>query len=307
MRRLISTLSFLAIVIALTAQTEAERQAIKQFCGCFEVSFEYTETFPRYEDYHLAAPYKANAIEYMVLDEEIPNKLVIQNILVINDTFFIKHWRQDWEYQPTNTFEFEGNKRWTTANTSPREVQGRWSQEVYEVDDSPRYSAVATWNFNDGKKVWESTADAPLPRREYTKRSDYQILRRHNRLILDEEGWVHEQDNQKIAIDSANQQHIIVEEKGWNTYHRIDPKRCQAAAEFWNERRWFWSQVRAVWNNLLVKPGSYTLEKMRGSDFLSDELEKLSTQKFKDETAAREAIQKVIDKYRQFSEASSRK
>ena len=123
MQRLISTLSFIAITIVLSAQTEAERQAIKQFCGCFEVNFDYAVTFNHTEGYQLAKPYHAGAIEYLVLEEETPTKLVMQNILVINDTFFIKHWCQDWEFQPAQTFDFQGNKNWSTTAANSKDTR----------------------------------------------------------------------------------------------------------------------------------------------------------------------------------------
>ena len=68
-----------------------------------------------------------------------------------------------------------------------------------------------------GRRVWENTANAPLPRREYTKRSDYQVMRRLNSHILTDDGWVHEQDNEKIVVEEDGE-YVLVEEKGRNTY-----------------------------------------------------------------------------------------
>src|SRR5690606_28469620 len=155
-----------------------------------EVEFKYTETFSNENDYELHEPYYADALELVMLEEETPEKLVLQHVLVINDTFFIKHWRQDWEYQPDQLFSFHGNATWESTRLHPGSTSGQWSQEVYEVNDSPRYAGTATWFLADGKKVWESTSDAPLPRREYTKRSDYQIMRRTNGLFIEDWGWV---------------------------------------------------------------------------------------------------------------------
>ena len=286
------------------AQTTAEKEAIKQFCGCFEVKFEYAETFPRTENYQLAKPYEAEAIEYLVVDEETLTKLVLQNILVINDTFLIKHWRQDWEFQPKQIFDFQGNKTWDVNTLSASQGKGQWSQEVYEVDESPRYAGLSTWNFQDGKTIWENTTNAPLPRREYSHREDYQILRRHNRLMVKPDGWVHEQDNQKVALN-GDKETILVEEKGWNNYRRIDDKKCAAAAKFWQEQRWYWKQVRIVWDSFLSTPGAFTLEKMVGADILMDELNGLSTQKFVNEQEAQMTIAKVLDKYRKHIEKNN--
>ncbi len=291
-------------MLALSAQTEAERNAIKQFCGCYEVEFEYAETFAREEEYQLKKPYTAEALELLLLDEETPGKLVIQNILVMGDTFFIKHWRQDWRYQPTTSFVFTGKKQWATTQLDPAKVKGRWSQEIFEVDDTPRYAGVAAWHFDDGKASWSNTCDAPLPRREYTTREDYHILRRQNRLAFEEWGWMHEQDNQKIALDSTGGRHVIVEEKGHNAYRRTDPARCEAAKKWWEGQRWFWTQARTVWDEFLTTAGtSFTVQKMVGSDLLYDDMQRLSKQKYVDEKAARAAIQTVLAKYRSVAPA----
>ena len=54
------------------------------------------------------------------------------------------------------------------------------------------------------EKLLESEADAPLPRREYTKRNDYNVLKRINRHEIKDFGWVHEQDNLKILRENSD-------------------------------------------------------------------------------------------------------
>jgi hypothetical protein len=68
-----------------------------------------------------------------------------------------------------------------------------------QVDDSPRYESIGTWVHVDGRHEWQSKTDSPLPRREFTKRSDYNVLRRGNRIYLTPQGWMFEQDNKKIV------------------------------------------------------------------------------------------------------------
>ena len=102
--------------------------------------------------------------------------------------------------------------------------KGKWIQKVYQVDDSPRYEGIGTWIKADGKTYWESTTDAPLPEGSIAKRSDYNVLQRTNRHEIKDYGWVHEQDNKNFK---ENVDTIIAEEKGWNTYKRVDDKKCQ--------------------------------------------------------------------------------
>ena len=49
-----------------------------------------------------------------------------------------------------------------------KDVKKQWTQKVYQVDDSPRYSGSATWVHVDGKRYWQNKTGAPLPRREYS-------------------------------------------------------------------------------------------------------------------------------------------
>lgn len=243
---------FLWLLSAVTSQAQPaeDRAAIKAMCGCFEVTFQYAETFASSPNYDFHDRYNASALEWVTLAEESPSKLVLQHILVIQDTFAMKHWRQDWLYEDPALYTFAGDRVWEYHEMADEAVQGQWTQKVYEVDDSPRYQGSATWIHVDGQDYWESTADAPLPRREYTKRSDYDVLRRLNRHQITADGHVHEQDNAKIRRRGSKGR-VLVYEKGLNTYRRVDDARCQAAADWWQNHQAFWADVRAVWNEIL--------------------------------------------------------
>jgi hypothetical protein len=260
-------------VMLITAQTP-ERDAIKSFCGCYDVTFEYAETFPRKEGYQLAKPYTARATELIILEEETPEKLVLQHMLVINDSVVIKHWRQDWEYTPQYSYAYVGNDSWEVSANAKQE--GQWTQKVFEVTDSPRYAGSATWNLADGRITWENTTDAPLPRREYTSRDDYHILRRTNRLIIEDWGWIHEQDNEKIVL-GTNGRESLVEEKGRNTYRRIADADCSIAKAKWEAERTFWLPLRSAWEEMLRQPGAFAMQSHHDRKTLTETLSELQT------------------------------
>lgn len=100
------------------------------------------------------------------------------------------------------------------------------------------------------KKYWEANARTPLPRREYTKRSDYDVMDRLNRHEIHAHGWTHEQDNLKIRLDDEKET-VVAEEKGRNTYARVANAKCQAAADYWQENHSFWSAVRNEWKDYI--------------------------------------------------------
>ena len=246
----------LGLASSASAQKTADVQAIKQFCGCFEVEFNFAETFSTKTDYQTQEKHRSQAIEWVELIEETPQKLVLQHLLILGKDpekqQVIKHWRQDWSYQNQTLFQFKGHATWQRQERSPQEVAGQWTQSVWEVDDAPRYQASGSWIHLDGKQYWESSAPTPLPRREYTKRQDYHIMHRRNRQEILDWGWVHEQDNSKQVLDDQGQiSEIIAYEKGYNSYRRIDPKHCLKAQTWWAEQAPFWQEVRNIWADVL--------------------------------------------------------
>ncbi|HVY74226.1 MAG TPA: DUF6607 family protein [Puia sp.] len=138
-------------------------------------------------------------------------------------------------------------------------MKGKWTQSVWEVSDAPRYQGASEWLTTDGKTFWENTADAPLLRREYTVRSDYNVMRRTNRIILTDSGWVHDQYNQKI-VRAGGVDKLLVEEKGLNTYFRTDMKYCAAAKNYWEKNKGYWEKVRNAWADYM---GSHSRVEMK--------------------------------------------
>ena len=241
--------------------TDADRASIKAMTGCYRVTFDYAETFSydtaygRKEPYHAAAP-----AEWVFVAEETDDKIVLQHLLVISDSMIIKHWRQDWLYEHPDMYSFDKDRTWKYVSLPENERKGRWMQKVFQVDDSPRYEQSATWVHVDGKDYWESTAAAPLPRREFSKRDDYNVLRRTNRHILTDYGWLHEQDNLKIIRDEGEDS-ILVGEKGLNKYYKIDEKHCQVGKDWWENNQAYWALVRQAWEDVFERRTDLKLRK----------------------------------------------
>ena len=195
---LLLALSLIALG-AFAQKKEMDREAIKAMCGCFEIKFDYAETFAADTAYEFHDPYHAEAgSELALLVEDSEDKIVIQHLLVINDSMIIKHWRQDWIFENQEFYMYNGNNSWNYKIKSKGKVKNQWTQKVYQVDDSPRYEGSATWVHVDGQHYWTSATDAPLPRREYSKRSDYNVMNRTNKHLVTDYGWLHEQDNLKL-------------------------------------------------------------------------------------------------------------
>lgn len=233
-------------------QKELERELIKSLAGCYRVSFQFAETFAPDTDYEYHDRKFAGAKEIAHIIEETEDKISIQHILYIGKDKVIKHWRQDWLYENRDLLSLVKDHTWEKTELLPEQAKGTWTQKVYQVDDCPRYQGYGTWVHVDGRHFWESTTDSPLPRREISKRNDYNVLRRHSHIEIFENGdWVLDQDNEKIIRSVENNEDtLLCMEKGIEkfTKKRYDPS---AALDWWNEQETFWTDVRQIWSEIL--------------------------------------------------------
>ena len=183
-KKLISVLTFGTLIFS-QAQNPQDVKAIKAMTGCYDVSFNFAETFPHKKGYEKKKNYRSGALEWVTVAEESPKDIKLQHILIVNPQgsgkdAIVKHWRQDWLYENSALHSFYKDSHWKFTKLKPEDVKGQWTQVVYQVDDAPRYAGSGTWVHVDGRHYWESTADAPLPRREYTTRKDYNVMVRQN-------------------------------------------------------------------------------------------------------------------------------
>lgn len=282
--------------LLLRAQPVSEKNAIRNLCGCFEVTFKYAETFASDTAYQYPKSYYAKGLEWVVAEEVANGKLVLQHLLVVADTMIVKHWREDWEYEKESWWAFDKEAVWNKRVITPAAAKGTWTQTVWEVDDAPRYQGSSKWMHNNAMYYWEHTTDAPLPRREYTKRNDYNVMQRRNRIVVDDKGWVHEQDNKKLLRITGAPDLLIAEEKGYNVYTRTNVARCKVANDWWASHRVFWHQVRDAWDELLTKKQVVKLHARVGAERLDRSLAQIEVSGLRGETRM-EAIRRVLTKF----------
>ena len=223
--------------------------------GEYAVTFDFRETVPVAAGYELAEPKLTPAREVVIVVEDTGDFIMLQHLLVVGDAqdpFIVKHWRQDWRYEPATVLAFQGHDDWTVEPVAAETAAGAWSQTVYQVDDSPRYAAVAPWRHDaDGVSTWEPPVSwRPLPRRDDTTRDDYDVIAAVNRHTITPWGWTHEQDNSKIAIEPDGSVHELVREIGINTYREADLPNAHAALDYWTATQDYWAMVRARFDAL---------------------------------------------------------
>lgn len=245
------------------SKREKDQTAIKKMCGCYEVTFNFAETFSYSKD-SLYKPSKTKydyGLEWVELLEDKPEKVVMQHLLIVSDTAIVKHWRQDWLFENTDSYQFFKDNTWKFSQLKKSDVAGKWTQNVYQVDDSPRYSGTSTWVHIDGKSYWKNTTDAPLPRREFTVRNDYNVLKRTNVHEITNYGWLHEQDNEKLIRDDKGTDVLLAREKGLDFYKKVDDSKCLAAQNWWKANKQLWAQINKKWNEVYNRKKDLHIEK----------------------------------------------
>jgi hypothetical protein len=289
-------LAGLILFFSLNIQAQKNKKSqdiksIKSMCGCYEVEFNFAETFEysKEPDYKPSKTKTEYGLEWVELVEDQPDKISLQHLLIVSDSMIIKHWRQDWEYENTRFYQFFKDKTWKYEMMSKNNVKGQWTQRVYQVDDSPRYEGSATWIHTDGRNYWTNTTDAPLPRREYTTRDDYNVLKRTNTHEITKEGWIHNQDNEKLIRDDNGKDVLLAKEKGYDVYTKVADSKCKAAQKYWAEYAALWKNVRTKWQAVYALGKDLNLETLVDKKALYEHLFDLKP------TAAKAESDKIID------------
>ena len=243
------------------ADFEADRKAILAMAGNYHVTFDFIETVAFEKGYELKDRKLSGGNEIVRVIADDGDFISLQHILVVggDDKFPVKHWRQDWRYEPESVLVFTGANTWETRDLSKADVKGKWSQVVYQVDDAPRYGAVGAWEHEDGVSAWTPPREwRPLPRRDATKRDDYQAVDAINRHAITPDGWVHEQDNTKLVL-KGGEPHALVREIGVNTYKKFDGFEIAIGDDYWTATEDYWAAVRAEWTRIEAENPSFGL------------------------------------------------
>lgn len=238
------------------ADPARDHASILAMRGEHAVDFAFDETVLLQPGYERHPAMRSGGDEVVIVVEDTPTRVVLQHILVDAKSGHVtKHWRQDWTYEAPSRFEFTADQTWTVRALSADETRGAWTQCVYEVSDAPRYCGTGRWNYGDGVATWTSDPSwRPLPRREYTKRSDYNALRVVNRHTIVPGGWTHEQFNTKVLRKPDGSQVAIAREFGFDDYRKTTDVDFKPAYDYWKATAGYWAKVRARWDGFLSKP-----------------------------------------------------
>jgi hypothetical protein len=244
------------------AKFDADRANILAMAGTYKVKFDFQEQTAWQADYSPIAPKVSGGHEVVRVIEDTGRKIVLQHILVVEHdgkTFPIKHWRQDWEYEPATYLTYAGPNTWKLETPAERMRKGRWSQTVWQTDDSPRYGGFGEWEVQGGIPRWRSNWTwRPLARRDAVRKPVYDRYYAINRHSPTPGGWIHWQDNTKMGMKDGKLV-PIVQEMTLNTYTKFDGYNVKRADDYWAKTKDYWAAVRAEWDAVIAKHGGVTI------------------------------------------------
>jgi hypothetical protein len=253
---------------------ERDRSAILAMAGPFRVSFDFLEVARFDPALKPDAPYQSWGTEYVFLSEDRGDFIALQHVLVmrilqkdgsVSEPFVTQHWRQEWRYEANTELVYKGSNEWATKQIPEDQRRGAWVQSVYQVDDSPRYASCGRWEHNGSFSTWISGETwRPLPRREWSVRKDYQVLMGTNRVTILPTGWLHEENNLKLALDETGKPREIApylaREYGVARYERIKDFDFSSGKSYVEKTEPFWTEVRAAWKEISLQ-GGFKLKK----------------------------------------------
>jgi hypothetical protein len=287
---------------------ERDRAAILAMTGEFRATFDFIETVGFVEDYEPQRPYQSWGTEYVFVVEQTEKLISLQHILVmktilpsgdVSKPIVMKHWRQDWTYEPKKITSYAGNQTWLTSALPHTDSQGRWLQSVYQVDDSPRYQALGSWSHFENYSSWLSDETwRPLPRREFSVRNDYDVLVGTNRHTINPTGWVQEEENLKVVLVGDDTSQILAKEIGLARYQRISNWDWSEGKQYWSKTAGFWAEVRRQWRAQMSQAGALQIKKdVRGMPLFAEMFRLSESAQSKELRVVAQEISEILDQY----------
>ncbi|MDO7840703.1 DUF6607 family protein [Sphingomonas immobilis] len=239
------------------AAFDADRASILAMAGTFKVTFDMKETTPWREGYTPIPAKISGGHEVVRAIVDTGRTIVLQHLLVVTDdakkTFVIKHWRQDWVYEPATVLTYAGQGTWRLEDVPAAMRAGRWSQTVWQTDDSPRYGGWGQWTEEGGVRRWRSNWTwRPLARRDAVRHPPYDRYLGINRHSPSPAGWIHWQDNIKEGLVDGKLV-PFVQESVLNTYVKDSAFDVASADTYWKATKDYWAAVRADWDAAITR------------------------------------------------------
>ncbi len=127
-------------IVTINAQTNKKQKditAIKSMSGCYQVGFNFSETFnySKDENYKSSAVKHDKALEWVEILTDKKNKIQLQHLLIVgpkDKPHIVKHWRQDWLFENQDLFLFNKSNSWKYSEYSKEQVKGNGRKKYFK-------------------------------------------------------------------------------------------------------------------------------------------------------------------------------
>ena len=286
---------------------EQDRKDILAMAGNYKVRFDMQES-TRWEGSYTPLDRKiSGGNEVVRVIEDSGRKIVLQHMLVVEmdgKAHVIKHWRQDWEYEPAKVLVYSDRNRWSWDVVPEKMRTGRWSQTVWQVDDSPRYGGWGQFETQGGIRRWRSNWTwRPLARRDAVRKPVYDRYLSINRHQSSPDGWIHWQDNTKMGLKGGKLA-PIVQEYVLNSYTKSSDYSPKPADDYWAATKDYWTAIRAEWDKIAAaKNGIAIEEEAETGTVIAGRLLELAD----DIVAGKTTTAKALDEAKKLMDANTKK
>jgi hypothetical protein len=167
---------------AAPADPVRDHDTIVRMQGEYTVDFAFDETVLLQPGYARAPAMRSGGNELVVVVEDTHPHRAAAPAGGSASGHVTKHWRQDWTYEAPVRFEFSADQTWR-VRALPADHPGA-GPSASTKSATRRATAHRRWRYTTACPAGPATSWRPLPRREYTKRSDYNALAVVNRHTL---------------------------------------------------------------------------------------------------------------------------
>ncbi len=266
------------------ATSLAPPSKVESLAGCYLVDYSYYETKAIDEGYKKdTRVYKVNEsslVKEWIFSVREGNEIVLQHILFGTNASgyhtegsMLKHHTEIWEQSPTFWYEFTGPQTWIpqplATHREPEQKPWRqelWLRKITSLDNGPRHQCASNIRINGPEIDWTCSSYSPIPGRETRDmgRRDYNTLMRTSRVTTFGTSWLERQDNTKM-IWSKGEKTPLAQENGRNWYVRLPNNHCQAAQDWSEPRKEFWTLLRSVWREVMDGKKTFKGSRLQGS------------------------------------------
>lgn len=242
--------------------------AMQALPGCFLVAKRAVDTFRLQKEYKASLPYNENYHVFIVAEAIGAGKKGTRfQFIEQREAEVRKGQTLEWRWQEIEMILFRKPFFWQKVSLNEGITRNTWMLRKYFASGDPNYQCIASWHHSFNHHSWECFTWSPLPERERSQRSQYNVLARGAVYRATHLGWRHEQNNEKVLLE-AGRADWLAQERVEIDYRKVHPKECRKASTYWRNNKNIWHDVQEQWARIFAERGSVQFNSEQARDAL---------------------------------------